>query len=81
MRGVGLSAVDIASATGARVIAVSRSQEKLDLARRLGAEHTVVAGPDAAAALVELTGGGPRVRRYIRAGSVVSRLPRASMDT
>jgi len=79
--GVGLSAVDIASAIGVRVIAVSRSQEKLDLARRLGAEHTVAAGPDAAAALVELTGGSPRVRRHIRAGSVVSRLPRASMDT
>ena len=30
--GVGLSAVDIASAIGARVIAVSRSQERLDLA-------------------------------------------------
>jgi D-arabinose 1-dehydrogenase-like Zn-dependent alcohol dehydrogenase len=59
--GVGLSAVDIASALGARVIAVSRSQEKLDLARRLGAEHTVMAGIDAAAAVVELTGGGAHV--------------------
>jgi D-arabinose 1-dehydrogenase-like Zn-dependent alcohol dehydrogenase len=59
--GVGLSAVDIASALGARVVAVSRSQEKLDLARRLGAEHTVVAGPDAAAEVVSLTDGGAHV--------------------
>ncbi|HWC07142.1 MAG TPA: zinc-binding dehydrogenase [Gemmatimonadota bacterium] len=56
--GVGLSAVDIASALGARVIAVSRSPEKLALAKQLGAEHTVTAGPDAATEIVELTGGG-----------------------
>jgi hypothetical protein len=60
------------------VLAKHESAKEL---RSLGAEHTVVAGPDAAAALVELTGGGPRVRRHIRADSVVSRLPRASMDT
>jgi len=59
--GVGLSAVHVASAIGARVVAVSRSPEKLELARRVGAEHTVVAGPDAAAAVVELTGGGAHV--------------------
>ena len=59
--GVGLSAVDIASAIGARVIAVSRTPEKLALARELGAEHTVTAGPDAVAEIVELTGGGAHV--------------------
>jgi D-arabinose 1-dehydrogenase-like Zn-dependent alcohol dehydrogenase len=59
--GVGLSAVDIASALGARVIAVSRSPEKLALAERLGAEHTVIAGPDAPGEIVELTGGGAHV--------------------
>jgi len=59
--GVGLSAVDIASALGARVIAVSRSPEKLALAEQLGAEHTVTAGPDAPAEIVELTGGGAHV--------------------
>jgi D-arabinose 1-dehydrogenase-like Zn-dependent alcohol dehydrogenase len=59
--GVGLSAVDIASALGARVIAVSRSPEKLALAEQLGAEHTVTAGPDAPAEIIELTGGGAHV--------------------
>jgi D-arabinose 1-dehydrogenase-like Zn-dependent alcohol dehydrogenase len=59
--GVGLSAVDIASALGARVIAVSRSPEKLALAEKLGAEHTVTAGPDAPGEIVELTGGGAHV--------------------
>lgn len=59
--GVGLSAVDIASSLGARVIAVSRSPEKLALAERLGAEYTVTAGPDAPGEIVELTGGGAHV--------------------
>lgn len=59
--GVGLSAVDIATALGANVIAVSRSQEKLALARELGAVHTVTAGPDAANEIVEFTGGGAHV--------------------
>jgi D-arabinose 1-dehydrogenase-like Zn-dependent alcohol dehydrogenase len=59
--GVGLSAVDIASALGARVIAVSRSPEKLALAEKLGAEYTVTAGPDAPGEIVELTDGGAHV--------------------
>jgi len=59
--GVGLSAVDIASAMGAQVIAVSRNQEKLALAARLGASHTVVAGNEAAGRIIELTGGGVHV--------------------
>lgn len=59
--GVGLSAVNIASALGARVIAVTRSEEKLALARKLGAEHTVVAGPDAVEEVVELSDGGVHV--------------------
>lgn len=59
--GVGLSAVDIASGLGANVVAVSRSPEKLALAERLGAAHTVVAGPDAPEEIVELTGGGVHV--------------------
>ena len=37
----GLAAVDIAAERGARVIAVSRSQRKLDLARELGADEVV----------------------------------------
>ncbi len=59
--GVGLAAVDVASALGANVIAVSRSQEKLALARQLGAVHTITAGPDAPGEVVEFTGGGAHV--------------------
>ena len=59
--GVGLAAVDIATAMGANVVAVSRSKEKLALARKLGAVDTVTAGPEAAEQVVELTGGGAHV--------------------
>ena len=58
--GVGLSAVQIAVAAGARVVAVDVSPGALELARALGAEACVDAGqvPDAAAAVRDLTGGG-----------------------
>ncbi|WP_225828670.1 zinc-dependent alcohol dehydrogenase family protein [Streptomyces naphthomycinicus] len=58
--GVGLSAVMIAAASGARVVAVDVSPRALDLARRFGAAHTVDATrvPDTAEAVVELTAGG-----------------------
>ena len=60
--GVGLSAVQIAVAIGARVIAVDRNAAALDLARSLGAEHTVLAdGSDVAAHVHDLTGGGSHV--------------------
>ncbi len=59
--GVGLAAVNIASALGANVIAVSRNEKKLAMAKELGATHTVVAGPDAPNEIVELTGGGAHV--------------------
>ena len=52
--GVGLSAVQIAAALGARVIAVGRSEEKLAKARQEGAEVTVKAGPDAADEIREI---------------------------
>lgn len=55
--GVGLSAVMIAVAAGARVVAVDLSPEALELARRLGAEATV-SSADAAGSVRELTGGG-----------------------
>lgn len=56
--GVGLSAVMIARALGARVVAVDRSPEALAVARELGAEHALVAdGADTPAAVHELTGG------------------------
>jgi alcohol dehydrogenase len=58
--GVGLSAVMIAAASGARVVAVDVSPAALDLARKFGAAECVdVSGAaDPAQAVRELTGGG-----------------------
>ena len=61
--GVGLSAVMIGAALGARVVAVDLSPAALDHARRVGAEEVVDAREvaDAAEAVREVTGGGARV--------------------
>ena len=60
--GVGLSAVMIARAVGARVVAVDRNPEALAVATDLGAEHTVLAdGADVPAAVARLTDGGSHV--------------------
>ena len=60
--GVGLSAVMIAKALGARVVAVDRNPAALDVARSLGADRVLVAdGRDVPAAVHELTGGGVHV--------------------
>src|SRR5690606_10297078 len=60
--GVGLSAVMIARALGARVIAVDRNRGALSAADALGAEHTVPAdGRDVATQVADLTGGGSHV--------------------
>lgn len=59
--GVGLSAVTIAAALGARVVAVDLAASALELAARLGAEVLVTGGPDAAAEVVAATGGGAHV--------------------
>jgi alcohol dehydrogenase len=67
--GVGLSAVQVAVAAGAKVVAVDRTPAALALARSLGAEHTVLAerneegehAPDVAAQVHDLTGGGSHV--------------------
>ncbi|MFF3091388.1 alcohol dehydrogenase catalytic domain-containing protein [Streptomyces nojiriensis] len=58
--GVGLSAVMIAAAAGARVVAVDTAPGALDLARTFGAVHCVDArdGADTAQAVREATGGG-----------------------
>ena len=57
--GVGLSAVMIAAAVGARVLAIDVSEAALALARELGAEATILgSGPDVAGRVVEATGGG-----------------------
>ncbi|MCH1883356.1 zinc-dependent alcohol dehydrogenase family protein [Agrococcus sp. ARC_14] len=60
--GVGLSAVMIAHALGARVVAVDRNPSALQLAAELGAAHTVLAdGRDVSAAVAALTDGGSHV--------------------
>jgi len=61
--GVGLSAVMIAQAMGARVIGVDIKQEALALARSVGATHALNsrALPNVVEAIQELTGGGAHV--------------------
>lgn len=61
--GVGLSAVMIAAALGAQVIAVDIRPEALALAQKAGAQHTLNAAnnPDLLAQISELTEGGAHV--------------------
>ena len=61
--GVGLSAIMIAAALGAQVVAVDISAERLALARTLGATVAINAtqAGDVAAAVREATGGGAHV--------------------
>ena len=61
--GVGLSAIMIAGALGARVVAVDISDEKLVLAKQIGASATVnaISTSDVAGAVRGLTGGGAHV--------------------
>ena len=59
--GVGLSAVQIAVAAGARVVAVDVAAGALELARRFGAAATVPGDDDVPAAVADLTGGGAHV--------------------
>ncbi|MGH7962782.1 MAG: zinc-binding dehydrogenase [Candidatus Binatia bacterium] len=60
--GVGLSAVQIAAAAGAQVIAVDLDDQKLALAKKVGAEHVINAkNTDPVGAVRELTHGGADV--------------------
>ena len=61
--GVGLGAVAGAAHRGARVIGIDVADEKLDIARKAGAQHVIHSGrQNAAEALRDLTGGhGPQV--------------------
>ena len=61
--GLGSNAVQLGKAMGARVIAVTRSEAKLRLAREVGADETIAADAgDPVAAVKSLTGGyGPDV--------------------
>jgi alcohol dehydrogenase len=61
--GVGLSAIMIAQALGARVIAIDIADDALALARSIGASETINARahPDIPAVVRDLTGGGAHV--------------------
>ncbi len=61
--GVGLSAVHIGAALGARVIAVNVAGPALDRARELGAGHAILSATntDPAPVIREITGGGAQV--------------------
>ena len=56
--GVGLSAIMIAAAMGARVVAVDLTNDKLDFAKQLGAEVLIKGTGDVAQAVRDATGGG-----------------------
>lgn len=58
--GVGLSAIMIASAMGANVVAVDLTEEKLDFAKKIGAVATVNAAttPNVVKAIKQITDGG-----------------------
>jgi len=60
--GVGLSATQIATALGARVIAVDLDDRKLELAKKAGAQHVINGKKeDPVKAVMDLTGGGAHV--------------------
>lgn len=59
--GVGLSAVMIAAAAGARVIAVDRNPDALALASRVGARHALDASATVVEQIHEITGGGAHI--------------------
>ncbi|MAS12848.1 MAG: alcohol dehydrogenase [Nitratireductor sp.] len=61
--GVGLSAIMIAGALGANVVAVDIAEDKLELARQLGAVNTINATrvSSVAEAILDLTNGGAHV--------------------
>ncbi|MFI9383749.1 zinc-dependent alcohol dehydrogenase family protein [Kutzneria sp. NPDC052558] len=56
--GVGLSAVMIAAACGAQVVAVDVNPRALDLAKQFGATRCLEAVPDVVSRIVDATGGG-----------------------
>lgn len=54
--GLGQYGIQLAKAFGATVVAVDASERKLEIARRLGADHAVLASDDPAAAIRDLGG-------------------------
>lgn len=72
--GIGSNAVQLAAHLGCTVIAVSRSDAKLELAERLGAHHVVRGGDDAPERVRALCGpGGPEVVVQTVGSAVVDR--------
>ncbi len=60
--GIGSNAVQVAAHLGCEVIAVSRSEDKLELARELGASKTIRADNDVVDAVARVAGpGGPDI--------------------
>lgn len=61
--GVGLSAIMIAASMGARIIATDIQDDKLAMARQLGADIVINARevPDVVSAILDATGGGAQV--------------------
>lgn len=55
--GVGQIVVQLAHLKGAKVIAIALTKEKLELAKKLGADHLVLASDDIKAKVDEITGG------------------------
>lgn len=56
--GVGVAAIQIAKLAGAKVIAVSTSEEKLSQAKALGADETLLFGPGLHRRVLKSTGAG-----------------------
>jgi threonine dehydrogenase-like Zn-dependent dehydrogenase len=72
---VGLSAVLLAHAMGARVVGVDIAEERLHLAHSLGAQAVIHAGQeDSTAALQQLTGGEGAAAAIEASGSAAGRL-------
>ena len=59
--GIGSNAVQIAKLFGCHVIAVSRSEEKLSLAKEMGADKTITADSECIKKIKDLTGSGPEI--------------------
>lgn len=60
--GVGINVVQVAAAVGGIVIAVDRVPQKLEWAKKMGAQHTVLAGEvDVRKTIRKITGGGADV--------------------
>lgn len=55
--GLATAAIQLASSAGIMVVASSRTEAKLETARRLGAHHTVTAGKDAFKKVLAMTAG------------------------